>query len=161
MTESKRTKTMTISPEQKTKNSFVLRHLCPVHEVLTGISDAINIRDKSVWIHLVRESVHLTFSLGISKTVPLATMSQQPHARWELRNWSPSTWLVTVVCGHFTLAWEFVSHACTISCQVWLYTTSTNSLMAIVHLNNKYFLLQLPALFYLLFSRQHLFILQH
>ena len=80
-----------------------------------------------------------------------------------IENWSPSTWLVTVVCGHFTLAyaWEFVSHACTISCQVWLYTTSTNSLMAIVHLNNKYFLLQLPALFYLLFSRQHLFILQH
>ena len=37
MTESKRTETMTISPEQKTKKSFVLRHLCPGHEVLTGI----------------------------------------------------------------------------------------------------------------------------
>ena len=24
-------------PEQKTKKSFVLPHLCPVHEVLTGI----------------------------------------------------------------------------------------------------------------------------
>ena len=31
-------------------------------------------------IHLVRESVHLTASLGISKTMPLATMSQQAHA---------------------------------------------------------------------------------
>ena len=48
-----------------------------------------------------------------TKTMPLATMSQQPHACWELRNWSPSTWLVTVVCRHFTLAWVFVSHACT------------------------------------------------
>ena len=37
-------------------------------------------------IHLVRESVHLTVSLGISKTMPLATMSQQAHANWELRN---------------------------------------------------------------------------
>ena len=49
-------------------------------------------------IHLVRESVHLTVSLGISKTMPLATMSQQAHANWELRNWSRSTCLV---CGHF------------------------------------------------------------
>ena len=30
-------KNLTISPKQKTKKSFVLRHLCPVHEVLTGI----------------------------------------------------------------------------------------------------------------------------
>ena len=26
-----------LSPEQKTKKSFGLRHLCPVHEVLTGV----------------------------------------------------------------------------------------------------------------------------
>ena len=29
--------TKKIFPEQKTKKSFVLHHLCPVHEVLTGI----------------------------------------------------------------------------------------------------------------------------
>ena len=29
--------TKEIFPEQKTKKSFVLHHLCPVHEVLTGI----------------------------------------------------------------------------------------------------------------------------
>ena len=28
---------MQIVPEQKTKKSFGLRHLCPVHEMLTGI----------------------------------------------------------------------------------------------------------------------------
>ena len=43
MTESKRTKTMKISPEQKTKKSFVLRHLCPVHEVFDWNLDFINI----------------------------------------------------------------------------------------------------------------------
>ena len=36
-------------------------------------------RDK-LSIHLVTESVHLTVILGISKTMALATMSQQAHA---------------------------------------------------------------------------------
>ena len=35
---------------------------------------------------------------GNLKTMPLATMSQQAHAFWELKHWSPSTLLV---CGHF------------------------------------------------------------
>ena len=30
-----------ISPEQKTKKSFALRHLCPVHEVLSGIGNPL------------------------------------------------------------------------------------------------------------------------
>ena len=38
------------------------------------------------------------WSEGISKIMALATTSQQAHVFWELRNWSPSTWLV---CGHF------------------------------------------------------------
>ena len=36
------TNTKQIFPEQKTKKSFVLRHLCPVHEVLSGILESIN-----------------------------------------------------------------------------------------------------------------------
>ena len=63
-------------------------------------------------IQLVKESVHLTVNVGISKTLPLATMSEQAHACWKLRNWSPSTWLV---CGHFIQIYScmvFVSHAC-------------------------------------------------
>ena len=34
--------TKQIFPEQKTKKSFALRHLCPVHEVLSGILESIN-----------------------------------------------------------------------------------------------------------------------
>ena len=70
----------------------------------------------NLWIHLVRESVHLTVSLGISKTMPLATMSQQPHACWELRNWSTSTWLV---CEHFIQI-----HSCMGMCFSCMYTNN-------------------------------------
>ena len=55
----------------------------------------------------------LIVSLGVSKTTALATMSQQAHAYWELRNWSPSTWIVCGIWYKFTFAWVFVSHACT------------------------------------------------
>ena len=56
-----------IFPEHKTKKSFVLPHLCPVHEVLTGIWNHKYLDKLS--IHFVRESV--TVSLGIYKTMPL------------------------------------------------------------------------------------------
>ena len=45
-------------PEQKTKKSFVLRHLSPVHKVLTGIWKPLSGQIVSSSIHLVRESVH-------------------------------------------------------------------------------------------------------
>ena len=66
--------TKQIFPGQKTRKSFALRHLCLLHEVLSGI-----------WSPLIVNS----FGQGkctISKTIPLATMSQQAHACWELRN---------------------------------------------------------------------------
>ena len=63
-------------------------------------------------IHLVTESVHLTVILGISKTMALATMSQQAHACWELRNWSPTT-----RPGHFK---QF--HSCMGICFSCMYT---------------------------------------
>ena len=92
--------TKQIFPEQKTKKSFVLHYLCPVQDVLgCGNLDSINIWTNCQFIwSLSQESVHLTVSLGISKTMPLATMSKQAHACWEFKYWSPSTWLV---CGHF------------------------------------------------------------
>ena len=45
-------------PEQKTKKSFVLRHLSPVHKVLTGIWKPLSGQIVSSSIHLVRERVH-------------------------------------------------------------------------------------------------------
>ena len=80
--------TKQIFPEQKTKKSFALRDLCPVHEVLSGILESIN-----TWTNC-----QFIWSGKVYKTIPLATMSQQGHACWELRYWSTSTWLV---CGHF------------------------------------------------------------
>ena len=48
-----------IVPEQKTKKSFGLRHLCLVYKILTGILKPL-ISGQNVNSHLVRESVHLT-----------------------------------------------------------------------------------------------------
>ena len=104
--------TKQIFPEQKTEKSFVLPHLCPVLEVLTGIWNHSYLDKLS--IHLVRES--LTVSLGIYKTMPLATMSQQAHACWEMKYWSPSTLLV---CGHFIQI-----HACMSICFSCMYTNN-------------------------------------
>ena len=89
--------TKQIFPKQRTKKYFSLHHLCPVHEVLTGI-----------WNPFISAQIVNSFGQGKCtfdcqsgnlKTMPLATMSQQAHACWELKYWSPSTLLV---CGHFT-----------------------------------------------------------
>ena len=50
------------------------------------------------------------------KTMPLATMSQQAHACWELKYWSPSTLLV---CGHFIQI-----HSCMSICFSCMYTNN-------------------------------------
>ena len=67
-----------------------------------------------VKIYLVRGSAHFTVTLGIYKTMPLATMSQHAHACWELKYWSPSTLLV---CGHFIQI-----HSCMSICFSCMYT---------------------------------------
>ena len=93
--------TKQIFPEQKTRRSFALRHLCLVHEGFSGI-----------WNPLISGQIVNSFGQGkctISKTISLATMSQQAHACWELRNHD----LYVDISYKFTLAWVFVSHACT------------------------------------------------
>ena len=59
--------------------------------------------------------------------------SQQTHACWELKNWSPSTLLV---CGHFIQihsSWVLASHACT---QIWfgIFYRDNLVLMRLLHI---------------------------
>ena len=84
-------------PWTENKEVFALRHLCPVHEVLSGIWNPL-ISGQIVNSFGQGKCTDLTVSLGISKTISLATMSQQAYAYWELRNWLTSTWLI---CEHF------------------------------------------------------------
>ena len=72
--------TKQIFPEQKTKTSFALHHLCPVHEVLTGS-----------WNPLISAQIVNSFGQGKCtfdcqsgnlKKLPLATIYQQAHACW-------------------------------------------------------------------------------
>ena len=51
--------------------------------------------------------------------MPLATMSQQAHACWELKYWSPSTLLV---CGHFIQI-----QSCMSICFACMYTNTINT----------------------------------
>ena len=88
--------TKQIFPEQRTKKSFALHHLCPVHEVLTGIWNPLI--SAQIVNSFGQGKCTFDFQSGNLKTMPLATMSQQAHAFWELKHWSPSTLLV---CGHF------------------------------------------------------------
>ena len=88
--------TKQIFPEQRTKKSFSLHHLCPVHEVLTGIWNPLI--SAQIVNSFGQGKCTFDFQSGNLKTMPLATMSQQAHACWELKYWSPSTLLV---CGHF------------------------------------------------------------
>ena len=60
-------------------------------------------------IHLVRESVHLTVSLGISKTIPCLNKLMQIE-NWETDHVQYS--LYVDISYKFTLACVFVSHAC-------------------------------------------------
>ena len=66
-------------------------------------------------IHLVRESVHLTINLGISKTMALSTMSEQAYMHVE-NNWETDYLqydLYVDISYKFNLAWVFVSRAYT------------------------------------------------
>ena len=104
-------------PEQKTKESSVnvicLQYTKFWPEFGSHYLDKLSVH-QFTWSGKVYINVHLTVSLGISKTMPLATMSQQAHACWKLRNWSPSTWLVY---GHFIQI-----HSCMGICFSCMYT---------------------------------------
>ena len=98
--------TKQIFPEQKTKKSFALGHLCIVHEVWVEL-----------WNPLLSGQIVNSFGQGKCtfdcqsgnfKTIPLATMSQQAHAWWT------STLLV---CGHFIQI-----HSCIGICFSCMYT---------------------------------------
>ena len=112
-----------ISPEQKTKKSFALGHLCPVHELWVEFwnplifGEIVNSFGQERIDHpLLIWSGKVYIWLAISKTIPLATMSQEGHACWELRNWSTSTW---TVCGHFIQI-----HSCMGICFSCMYTNN-------------------------------------
>ena len=101
--------TKPIFPEQK-KEVF-----CFTSSVSSTRSFDWNLEPINIWTNCLfghcQGIVHLTVSLGIQKTMPLATMSQQAHACWELKYWSPSTWLV---CGHFIQihSWMSICFSC-------------------------------------------------
>ena len=80
----------TKNKEQKIKKS----HLCPAHEVLSGIGNPLI---SGQIVNSFGQGKCTFDCLGLSETIPLATMSQQAHPCWELRNWPTSTRLV---CGH-------------------------------------------------------------
>ena len=87
--------TKQIFPNSKQRSLFF--YVICVQHTKFWLESGIHYYLDKLSIQLVKESVHLTVSLGISKTITLTTISQQAHACWELRNWSPSTWLV---CRH-------------------------------------------------------------
>ena len=76
-------------PWTENKEASLLHLLCPVHEVLTGI-----------WNSLISEQIVNSFGQGKcsfdcqSGNLRNYASSQQAHACWELKNWSPLTWLV-------------------------------------------------------------------
>ena len=78
--------------------------LCFTSSVSNARSSDSNLEAINIWTidksfeELMWQYINLTVSLEIWKTMPLATMSQQAHACWELKNWSPSTLLR---CGHY------------------------------------------------------------
>ena len=102
-------------PEQKTKKSFVLRHLSPVHKVLTGIWKPLSGQIVSSSIHLVRESVHkCTFDRQPGNFQNYAS-GNHVNKRMHVENWETDHLqhdLYMDTSYKFTLAWVFVSHAC-------------------------------------------------
>ena len=103
--------TKQVFPEQKTKKSFVLHHLCPVH-VLTGI-----------WNSLISEQIVNSFGRGMC-TFDCQSGNLKKLCLWQpclnklmhVENWNTDHlqhYLYVDIWYKFTLAWVFVSHACT------------------------------------------------
>ena len=108
--------TKQVFPEQKTKKSFALHHLCPVHEVLTGI-----------WNPLISAQIVNSFGQGKCtfdcqsgnlKKLCLwqPCLNKLMHVDRELKYWSPSTLLL---CGHFIQI-----HSCMSICFSCMYTNN-------------------------------------
>ena len=108
--------TKQIYPEQKTKKSCALHHLCPVHEVLTGI-----------WNPLISAQIVNSFGQGKCtfdcqsgnlKKLCLwqPCLNKLMHVDRELKYWSPSTLLL---CGHFIQI-----HSCMSICFSCMYTNN-------------------------------------
>ena len=105
--------TKQIFPKQKTKKSFALCHLCPVHKVLSGI-----------WNPLLSGQIVNLFGQGKStfdcqyknfKNYYSGNHVSTSSCKFRiLRNWSTSTWLV---CGHFIQI-----HSCMGICFSCMYT---------------------------------------
>ena len=103
--------TKQIFPEEKTKKSFALRHLCPGHELLSGILESINTWTNCQFIWSGKVYIWLSV-WEFQKLFLWLIMSQQGHACWELRNWSTSTWLVYGHFLQFHSCMGIFSHAC-------------------------------------------------
>ena len=88
--------TKQIFPEQKTKKSFASHHLCPVHEVLTGI-----------WNPLISAQIVNSFGQG-KCTFDCQSGNLKNYASDHLQHY-----LYVDISYKFTLAWVSVSHACT------------------------------------------------
>ena len=104
--------TKQIYPEQKTKKSCALHHLCPVHEVLTGI-----------WNPLISAQIVNSFGQG-KCTFDCQSGNLKKLCLWQpclnklmhVENWNTDHlqhYLYVDISYKFTLAWVFVSHACT------------------------------------------------
>ena len=104
--------TKQIFPEQKTKKFFALRHLCPVHEVLSGI-----------WKPLIPEQIVNLFGQGKCTFDCQSGNFKNYSSGWPCLNkvmhvesWETNQLqhdLNVDISYKFSLAWVFVSHACT------------------------------------------------
>ena len=105
--------TKQIFPEQKTKKSFALHHLCPVHEVLTGI-----------WNALISVQIVNSLGQGIKAYIWLPVWEFKKLCLWHPclnnlmhdENWNTDHlqhYLYVDTSYKFTLAWVFASRACT------------------------------------------------
>ena len=99
--------TKQIFPEQKTKKSFVLHHLWPVHEVLTGI-----------WNPLISGQIVNSFGQG-KCTFDCQSGNLKNYASGKHVSTSSCMLRIEILITYvdisykFTLAWVIVSHACT------------------------------------------------
>ena len=96
--------TKQIFPEQKTKRSFALRRLCPVHEVLSGMRNPL-------------KCGQIVNSFGQGKCTFQKLFLWQPclNKLMHVENWGTDQLqhdLYVDISYKFTLSWVFVSHAC-------------------------------------------------
>ena len=101
--------TKQIFPEEKTKKSFALRHLCPGHELLSGILESINTWTNCQFIWSGK--VYIWLSVWEFQKLFLCLNKVMHVESWETDQLQHD--LNVDISYKFTLAWVFVSHACT------------------------------------------------